>query len=170
MRKQEEKKREQRMLITATQKNSRQTPRKIRLVADAVKGMKLADAIKQLGVIERRGSLVVLKVMRQAIANAVHNHGFSFDQLSLKNIRVTEGQRYKRFRAVSRGRAHTVVKRTCHVVVELEAGKQAPAPVVESKTEVVKEVKKASKPAKSKVEKKVVGKTPAKKTKTESKK
>lgn len=152
------------MIITAQQTNSRQTPRKVRLVANAVKGMKLADAIKQLGVIERKSSIVILKVVRQAIANAMNNHGFTFDELSLKNILVTEGPRYKRFRAVSRGRAHGVIKRTCHVLVELEAGV---APKKEEKKAAPKkeaaEEKKA--PAKKSTKKEVTKKTAKKTTK-----
>lgn len=118
------------MIITATQTNTRQAPRKVRLVANAVKAMKLEDAVVQLGVIERKSSLVVLKVVRQAIANAVHNHGFTFDQLTLKNILITEGPRYKRFQAVSRGRAHSIIKRTCHVTVQLEVAAESKGAVV----------------------------------------
>lgn len=110
------------MIITATQKNTRQTALKVRLVASQVRKLPLVDAIKQLSVIQKRATLVVLKVLRQAIANAVHNHGYTIEELTLKNITVAPGPTYKRFRAVSRGRAHTVFKRTCHVTVELEAG------------------------------------------------
>lgn len=153
------------MIITATQTNSRQTPRKVRLVANAVKSMKLEDAIVQLGVVERKASLVLLKVIRQAIANATHNHGYTFDQLTLKNILVTEGPRYKRFQAVSRGRAHGIIKRTCHVTVELEAG-VAPKEVEEKP----KTVKKSTKSAEKKVTaKKAANKAASKKaTKTKT--
>jgi large subunit ribosomal protein L22 len=89
-------------------------------VAGAVKGKSIVDAIEQLAVMQRRSSLVVLKVMRQVLANAQHNHGLTVEQLMLKNIIVDEGQTYKRFRAVSRGRAHTILKRTCHITVQLE--------------------------------------------------
>ncbi len=165
------------MRITATQTNSRQTPRKVRLVANAVKGMKLEDAIKQLSVIERKSTLVILKVVRQAIANATHNHGYTFDQLELVNILVTGGPSYKRFRAVSRGRAHRIIKRTCHVTVELEAGaepkKEEAAPkktkttaseskvAIEKKTEKVS--KKAASPKKSTVKKTATAKKASKK-------
>jgi len=110
------------MIITATQKNTRQTALKVRMVANQVKNLSLRDAIVQLGVIERRASLVILKTLRQAIANATHNHGYSIEELTLKSITVTPGPAYKRFRAVSRGRAHNIFKRTCHVFVEIEAG------------------------------------------------
>jgi large subunit ribosomal protein L22 len=107
------------MLITAQQKNIRQTPRKLRLVANAVRKMPLSAAIQQLAVIERRATMPILKVVKQAIANAVNNHGLATADLELKDIRVNEGPRYRRFRAVSRGRAHNVVKLTSHVTVTL---------------------------------------------------
>jgi large subunit ribosomal protein L22 len=109
------------MLITATQKYTRQSPRKVRLVANQVKKLALPNAIEQLAVIERRSTMVILKTLRQAIANAMNNHGVALEDLQLKNIIVTEGPRYRRFQAVSRGRAHGIVKRTSHVVVTLEA-------------------------------------------------
>jgi large subunit ribosomal protein L22 len=109
------------MIITATQKNTRQTPLKVRLVANQVKKLSLQDAIVQLGVIERRASLVILKLIRQAVADAVHNHSYNVSDLTLKNIVVTPGPVYKRFQPVSRGRAHSILKRTCHITVELVA-------------------------------------------------
>jgi large subunit ribosomal protein L22 len=108
------------MIITATQKNTRQTARKVRYVADVVKKMSIEDALKQLAVMERRASLVILKTLRQAIANATNNHQLSLDELKIKNIVVDVAPTYKRWRAVSRGRAHTILKRSCHIKVELE--------------------------------------------------
>lgn len=120
------------MLITATQKNTRQTPRKVRLVANTVKKMPLEKAVQQLAVMERRASLVIMKVVKQALANAINNHGLKFNDLVLDNILVTEGPRYRRFRAVSRGRAHGVIKRTSHITVTLltkdEANKKTTKP------------------------------------------
>jgi len=150
------------MIITATQKNTRQTALKVRLVANQVKDLPLIDAVKQLGVIQKRSSIVILKVLRQAIANATHNHGFSIQELNLKSITVAPGPTYKRFRAVSRGRAHNIFKRTCHVSVELEAGV---APKVVKKEEVKTEDKKVEKKSEVKTEtNKVAKKTVSKKT------
>ncbi len=113
------------MIVKATQKYTRQTARKVRLVADTVKEMSIEDALKQLAVMERRASLVVLKTLRQAIANAMNNYQLSLDQLKIKNIVVDEAPTYKRWRAVSRGRAHTILKRSCHISVELETKETA---------------------------------------------
>jgi large subunit ribosomal protein L22 len=91
----------------------------VRLVANTVKSLPLTEAFQQLGVINRQASILVLKVLRQAVANATHNHGLAVDDLVIKSIRVDQGATYKRFRAVSRGRAHSIQKKTCHVMVEL---------------------------------------------------
>lgn len=109
------------MLIIATQKNTRQAPRKVRLVANTVRKLSLKEAFEQLAMIERKASLLLLKVLRQAVANAQHNHNLNFNDLKIKNILVEDGPIYKRFRAVSRGRAHSIQKKTCHVRVILES-------------------------------------------------
>lgn len=131
------------MIITATQKFTRQTPRKMRLVANTVKKLPLDQALQQLAVIERRSTLVLMKTVKQAIANALNNHGLKFDDLKLDTILVTEGPRYKRFRAVSRGRAHEIKKRTSHVTVKLSTIERT-APVT---APAVPEEKKAAKGA-----------------------
>lgn len=160
------------MIIKARQKNTRQTPRKVRLVANEVKNLKLEEAIKQLAVMERRATLVILKALKQAISNAINNHGFSFEDLELDNILVTEGPRYKRFRAVSRGRAHTVLKRTCHVEVILktvdkkaalkkEKEEKKAQPKKETKKTDKKPVAKKTSVAPQKADKKIASQQPA---------
>lgn len=145
------------MTITASQIYARQAPRKVRLVANTVKALPLAEAFQQLGVIDRNASILVLKVLRQAVANATHNHGLKAEDLVIKSITVDQGATYKRFRAVSRGRAHSIQKKTCHVTVQLmeksdvitkvapavqpvEAKTETAAPVTEKKTAAAKKI------------------------------
>ena len=129
------------MQIVAVQKYIRQAPRKMRLVANQVKGLSLELALRQLSVIPKRSTVMILKVMRQALANAQHNHGLNLNELTLKNILVEEGPRYKRWNAVSRGRAHSIVKRTSHVQVILEAKKELGATEAKKAIKPKKEVK-----------------------------
>lgn len=154
------------MEFVATQKITRQSPRKVRLVANQVKSLALPDMLKQLAVIERRATLVLLKTIKQAIANAQNNHQVAFEDLELKELMVNEGPTYKRFRAVSRGQAHKILKRTCHIRVvlrtkgstaedDVKAAKAAkPAQAAKTETAVAEEkatiVKKAA-PKKAKV-------------------
>ncbi len=128
------------MQIKAQQKNSRQSPRKVRLIADQVKGMSLENAFAQLALMERNSTIVLLKVMRQAVANAVNNHQLAVEDLELENILVKTGPTYKRWQPVSRGRAHKILKRTCHVEVILKTKEQAKEKL-ETKEEKVKPAK-----------------------------
>lgn len=138
------------MVIQVTQKNIRQTPRKVRQVVDTVRGMSLHAAIDQLSVIQRKPTVMLLKMLRQGVADATNNHGWSVDEIGIKSIIVEEGPFYKRFRAVSRGRAHTVEKKTCHVRIEFEntGGKKK----VETKNIVSVRTKEKSEKSKSKVQ------------------
>lgn len=137
------------MIIKAEQKNTRQTSRKVRLVVDVIKKMSVVDAINQLAVMNRKSSLLVLKVLRQAIANATNNFGLAISDLEIDNIIVNDGPALKRWRAVSRGRAHTILKRTCHVRVDLRTKKEVKPVETVKKTETVK---KASVKTETKVE------------------
>ena len=147
------------MEITVRQKFTRQAPRKLRLVANQVKKMPLPQALEQLAVIERRSTLVLMKTMKQAIANAINNHGLKFEDLEISTIQVNGGPVYKRVRAASRGRGNEVKKRTSHILVVLKTReedkknakpevKAAPAQIAAPKAEV-----KAEKPAVKKVTK-----------------
>jgi large subunit ribosomal protein L22 len=73
------------MKFVAVQKNTRQTPRKVRLVANQLKGLSLEQTLKQLAVIERKSTLVLLKTLKQAIANAQNNHGVPANQLEVES-------------------------------------------------------------------------------------
>ena len=152
------------MIITATQKNTRQTARKVRYVADVVKKMSIEDALKQLAVMERRASLVILKTLRQAIANATNNHQLSLDELKIKNIVVDVAPTYKRWRAVSRGRAHTILKRSCHIKVELEKKEPVKKEPVKKEDKSIKKDQEEKKLAKTKKTTKTTKTTKAKKS------
>jgi len=123
------------MQIIAVQKYVRTPARKVRLVANAVKSMSVLAAMQQLAVMDRAASDIVTKVMRQAIANAVHNHSLSPADLEIESIQINGGPTYKRFRAVSRGRAHNIFKRTSHVIVVLKT-KSIPAEAATEKVAI----------------------------------
>jgi large subunit ribosomal protein L22 len=158
------------MQFKVTQKNTRQTPRKVRLVANAIKDLPLEQAIKQLAVMDRRATVVMLKTIKQAIANAKNNHGVDADKLAIKEILVNGGPVYKRFNAVSRGRAHSILKRTSHITVTLEEKiekkpeKEVSKSKVEKKTEVKKEASKAQVEKKTTTKKAAPKKAPKKET------
>lgn len=159
------------MKVTATQKYVRITPRKLREVADLVRGRSLPEVNDILSTLNRRGARVLNETIRQAVANAVNNLGHNEQQLVLQTVMVNEGPRYKRFRAGSRGRAKPYVKRSSHIRVELEilnpakSEKAVKTEKTEVATETVTEAKKA--PAKKTATKKPAAKKPAVKAKKE---
>ena|SRR3989344_1978601 len=108
------------MQVTAIAKNIRTSPQKVRLVVDQIKKMKPQEAIDILSFTNKRASRPLKKVISSALANARHNFGIDQNALAIKSIQVTQGQMLKRFRAVSRGRAHSILRRTSHITVVLE--------------------------------------------------
>ena len=107
------------MLIKAEIKFLKQGPRKVRLVADLVRPMTIEEAMTTLKHLPQRAAVPVLKLFKQAVANAVNNHNLSKDVLSIHTLEINTGPTYKRFQPVSRGRAHAILKRTSHLKLVL---------------------------------------------------
>src|SRR5919201_5642048 len=108
------------MEVIAKAKYVRRTPRKARLVADAVAGMKVADALAYLEFSPKHAAADVAKAIKSAAVNAEHNFNLSRDELFVKQLLVDEGPTMKRIRPVSRGMAHQYFHRTCHITAIVE--------------------------------------------------
>jgi len=142
-------------MSTAILKNYRQSPRKVRLLADAIRGKQAQEAVTILAFTPKRAARVVKKVLESAIANAQHNHNLKTETLFVKEVRVDEGATLKRWRARARGSASTILKRTSHIQITLGEKTTGKTVVVEEEVAPKKEaVKKVEK--KEKVEKKPV--------------
>src|SRR3989344_3097468 len=126
------------MEVTAYAKNVRISPQKVRLVASQIKKMRPQEAIKMLDFIPKGASTVLKKVIASAIANAKNNFNLSEDTLTFKEISVTKGIVFKRYRAVSRGRVHPILKRTSHIKVVLEGEQKKKVSEVSEVPEVSK--------------------------------
>lgn len=108
-------------------KSYRQAPRKVRLVADLMKGKTVERALTELAVLPKRASLPMKKLLLSAVANAKENDGISSDMLLVKNVRVDQGTILKRFMPKSHGSASPIHKHSSHVMIELIASVDAPA-------------------------------------------
>jgi large subunit ribosomal protein L22 len=108
------------MEVHAESKFIRITPRKMRLLVDAIKTLSPVVALENLENINKSGSKILIKVITSAMANAVNNNKLEKDKLKFKRFDISEGVRIKRFRPVSRGMAHGYKHRTTHVRVVLE--------------------------------------------------
>lgn len=99
----------------------RSTSRKARLVADAVKGKMVGDALSMLNYTIKKGVAAdVAKVIKSAVANMQNRHAESnieVDNLRVKDIRVEQGPTLKRFRPRAQGRAARILKHMCHITV-----------------------------------------------------
>lgn len=140
------------MLIQATAKNIRISPTKVRLVTDKIKKMKPQNALDVLGFIPNASAKPLKKVLASAIANAKNNHGIKEDTLFIKEIVVNKGPAFKRYRAIARGRAHSILKRTSHIRVVLE-NKEGPEKEMKQ-TEQIQEAQVKAPEVNVKVEKK----------------
>ena len=114
------------MLIKAEIKFLKTGPRKVRLVADLVRPMSVVEAMTTLKHLPQRSAIHVLKLFKQAVANAVNNHNLSKDSLSIHTLEINTGPTYKRFQPVSRGRAHSILKRTSHLKLVLKSEEPQP--------------------------------------------
>lgn len=106
-------------MITASLRNYRISPRKVRLVADMIRGKNVIQAKLILQHANKKAKHPLHDLLDSAIANALHNHKIEKDLLFVKEIRVDQGYVLKRSMPVSRGSAHPIKKRTSHVSIIL---------------------------------------------------
>ena len=102
----------------ATLRNYRQAPRKMRMVADTVRGKKVSDALTNLAFTAKRASLPLRHLIESAVANA-KNLNIPVENLYIKSIKVDSGKILYRRRPAARGSAHPIRKRTSAIFVEL---------------------------------------------------
>lgn len=107
------------MFMKAILRQYRQSPRKVRLVADSLKGKPVESALIELEYMTKRAAETLSTLIRSAAANAKDKEGKETKDLVIENITVDEGPTLKRFRARARGRASRINKRTSHVTVTL---------------------------------------------------
>ncbi|OGZ05773.1 MAG: 50S ribosomal protein L22 [Candidatus Lloydbacteria bacterium RIFCSPHIGHO2_02_FULL_54_17] len=108
------------MNATATLTSYRQSPRKVRLVADLVKGKSVEAALSELRYRSKRAAPVFEKLIRSAVANA-KMLGMNEKALMVKDIRVDKGPVMKRSMPRAHGRAFPIHKHTSHIVVSLSS-------------------------------------------------
>lgn len=108
------------MEARAVRKHIRSSAKKMRPVVNVVRGKRVPEALDSLNFLPQK----VTRIVKLTIMSAVHNlmdrnreERFDENELVIREIRVDEGPHFKRFRPVSRGRAHPILKRTAHLTV-----------------------------------------------------
>ncbi|KKT44755.1 MAG: ribosomal protein L22 [Parcubacteria group bacterium GW2011_GWA2_44_15] len=107
-------------MITAKLNTYRQSPRKVRLVSDLVKGRSVTDALRFLLVTTKVAALPLRKLIVSAVKNAKSKFDIDEKSLYIKDFRVDAGATLKRSMPRARGSAFPILKRTCHVTLFLE--------------------------------------------------
>ena len=105
------------MEVRATTKYIRTSPRKLRLIADVVRGKKVDDALGILRFLPSPSARTVAKTVKSAAANAENNYQMSPADLKIIKITADEARTMKRFRPRARGRAAPILKRSSHITV-----------------------------------------------------
>lgn len=105
------------MEARAQAKMIRVAPQKARLVVDLVRGKSVKEALGILEYTNKSATPAIIKVVKSAAANAVHNENAEEDKLYIKEIFVDEGPILKRFAARAKGSGTRILKRTSHITV-----------------------------------------------------
>jgi len=111
-------------MATATLQSHNQTPRKMRLVTDLVKGKKVEEALAMLQFLPKRGAEPVAKLIKSAAANAKQKGG-DIDDLTVENIIVESAEILKRYMPRAFGRASMIRHRKSRVKVTVLPAKKA---------------------------------------------
>lgn len=114
-------------MVTASLKNYRISPRKVRVVADMIRGKTVSQAKTILTNGTKKARHPIADLIDSAIANASNNFKLDKENLFIKEIRVDQGYILKRSMPVSRGSAHPIKKRTSHVSIILAVADKKPA-------------------------------------------
>jgi large subunit ribosomal protein L22 len=109
-------------LARAIQRTTRQSPYKMRLVIDQIRGKNVNEALALLKFSKKHAAVQISKVLASAVANAEHlartnNEAVDVDRLYVKHAIINEGPKLKRFTPAAMGRATPIHKRTSHVEI-----------------------------------------------------
>lgn len=103
----------------ATLKYARISARKVKIVADLVRGKKVDEALAIIKFTPKASSELLEKLLKSAIANAENNHGMNRGNLVVSEIYANQGPTLKRIRPAAKGSAVRIRKRTSHVTIKV---------------------------------------------------
>ncbi len=132
------------MSVEAKLRYSRISPRKVRLVADLIRGLQVDEAEKILQFTVKKSAEPILKVLKSAVANAEHNFNLKKTNLHILEIKVDGGPIIKRYRPRARGVAFPIQKRTSHITITVgeKGGKEIEVKKKKTKIEKVYQAEK----------------------------
>ena len=95
----------------------RMSPRKLKIICDALRGQEVGNAVAILQNTRKMATEPMLKLVKSVVANAQNNNQMDVDKLYIKECYVTPGRTLKRIRPRAHGRAYRIEKRTSHVTI-----------------------------------------------------
>ena len=104
----------------ATLKNARISARKVKIVADLIRGKDAKEALAIVKFTPKASSEIIEKLLKSAIANAENNHGMKSNNLYVAEIYANQGPTMKRIRPAAKGSAVRIRKRTSHITIVLK--------------------------------------------------
>ncbi len=99
---------------------ARISSRKVKIVADLIRGKKVDEALAIIKFTPKASSEILEKLLKSAIANAENNHGMNRGNLIVSEIYANQGPTLKRIRPAAKGSAVRIRKRTCHITIVLK--------------------------------------------------
>ena len=96
---------------------ARISSRKVKIVADLIRGKKVDEALAIVKFTPKASSEIIEKLLKSAIANAENNHGMNRGNLIVSEIYANQGPTLKRIRPAAKGSAVRIRKRTCHITI-----------------------------------------------------
>ena len=103
----------------ATLRYARISSRKVKIVADLIRGKKVDEALAIVKFTPKASSEIIEKLLKSAIANAENNHGMNRGNLIVSEIYANQGPTLKRIRPAAKGSAVRIRKRTSHITIKL---------------------------------------------------
>ena len=110
----------QKLEATAVLKYARISSRKVKIVADLIRGKQVDEALAIIKFTPKASSEVIEKLLKSAIANAENNHGMKHEKLYVAEIYANQGPTLRRIRPAAKGSAVRIRKRTSHITIVLK--------------------------------------------------
>lgn len=104
----------------ATLKYARISSRKVKIVADLIRGKSAEEALAIVKFTPKASSAIIEKLLKSAIANAENNHGMKNNKLYVDQIYANQGPTLRRIRPAAKGSAVRIRKRTSHITIVLK--------------------------------------------------
>ena len=137
------------MIAKAVARYVRISPRKVRRVIDLIREKRSQRALAILGAVNKVAAYHVAKVLRSAIDNAKQKPEVNVEDLYISRISADGGPMLKRFKARAMGRATQILKRTCHITVELDTKQIIPEKLKVKSEKLKVRRRKQSRPSRS---------------------